>query len=422
VGVARISFVAVALLFGIAYAIVTPPFEVPDEVGHYWRASSIVYGYVTPGRTIMPRGFANIVLVLWTPDRTRHMTADRMRSARSLPLEPNTPVLVRTPPYYSPAAYVPQIAAAAGARVSRMRPFYGFYAGRLATLIVSIVMVLFASVIAPEFRDHFHVVALLPMSLFLFGSWSADAMTIVVAFLTSAFILRAFAGNVSIAGIVGSSLWLALCKPSYALLSFLALLIPTKRRVLVPLVLVVVIGGSLVSASLTISTAVARPRSEIPVDAHAQLQFIKDNPLRFARIIAHDFRANGFDYLKAMTGRFGLYELNPPIAVTALLLIMIAAIGLLNGAALPTHLRVAVVIIVAVIWLSILTYLYITSSIAGGTMIEGTQGRYILPVLPLMMAAIRIPALRFRVPYVAIIGIAAVANAIGIAALVHRYW
>jgi len=49
------AFAAVGLLFGIAYTLITPPFEVPDEVGHYWRASSIAYGYIATPRPQMPR-------------------------------------------------------------------------------------------------------------------------------------------------------------------------------------------------------------------------------------------------------------------------------------------------------------------------------------------------------------------------------
>jgi len=420
--VARITFAAVALVFGIAYALVTPPFEVPDEVGHYWRASSIAYGFVATGRTMMPHGFADLVWVLWTPDRTRHMTADRMSTARGVMLEPGKRVPLRTPSYYSPAAYVPQIAAAAAARIIGLRPFYGFYLGRLATLFASIAIIIFAGAIAPDFRDHFHAAALLPMSLFLFGSWSADAMTIAAAFLTSAVILRAFSGRVSIFAIIAASFWLALCKPSYALISLLALLIPEKLRLLVPLLLIVVIGASILSASLPMSTAVALPRPDLPVDAHAQLQFIRDDPFRFVQIIMHDLRANGVDYLESMTGRFGLYELKLPIGVTALLLIMLAAVGVMNGASLPVRVRISTFAIIGAIFSAILTYLYITSSIAGGRTIEGTQGRYILPVLPLAMACMRVPAIGVRVPHTVIIAVAAVANAIGIAVLVHRYW
>lgn len=416
------AFAAIALVFGLAYALVTPPFEVPDEVGHYWRASSIAYGFVTNPRPLMPRGFGVIVYALWTPDRTRHMTTERLRLARGVMLEPQVRGPVHAHTFYSPAAYLPQILAAFIARVASIRPFFGFYLGRLLTLLMSILVASVAGVIAPTFRDHVHAVSLLPMSLFLFGSWSADAMTISAAFLVSSLIVAAFDGDVRMKSIIAASFWLSLCKPSYSLLSLLALLIPARRRRDAILLLLTIVFGSMLSASVTMSTAIALPRPDLPVDSHAQLRFIRDSPARFVQVLVNDLRRNGFDYLRAMTGRFGLYDVVAPVVVPVVLLLLLAAIGLMNGPSLRPRVRIAICALTAAILVGILAYLYITSSIAGGTTIEGTQGRYILPILPLFLCVLRIPRLRIFVPYGAILAVTGIANGFCIALLVHRYW
>ena len=74
------------------------------------------------------------------------------------------------------------------------------------------------------------------------------------------------------------------------------------------------------------------------------------------------------------------------------------------------------------VWLATLTYLYLTSSIAGGDVIEGTQGRYILPMLPALLATLRIRAVRVPVPAFVIYAIAIVANVMGIRVLLQHYW
>ncbi len=430
----HISFAAVALFFGTAYALITPPFEVPDEVGHYWRASSIAYGHVGGGRPLVPRGFRILVWALWTPERGRHLTAEKMRLARGVQLEPEVPVSLRTPTYYSPVAYLPQACTALVTRIAAVRPFFGFYAGRLATLLASIAFILLATWIAPQFRDHFHAVALLPMSLFLFASWSADAMTIVSAFLVTALLLRAILrgtpmSRLEMISLICAAAWLSLCKPSYFLIAVLALTIPhyrfgpaVRRFSFVGIFLLVVIAAATLSVWLTMSTAVAFPRSDLPVDAHAQLRFIADDPMRFAGVVAHDLRTSGVDYIKAMTGRFGLYDVNLPTGVTLVLLAMLAAVGLMNGPSLPAGVRIVTLIVAAAIFAGILTYLYVTSSIAGGTTIEGTQGRYILPILPLALSAMRIARIPPHVPHAAIVIIAVGANAVAIFVLIHRYW
>jgi len=417
-----LTFAAVALLFGVAYVLITPPFEVPDEVGHFWRASSIAYGFVANPRPIVPRGFGIIIYALWTPDRTQHMTAERLRLARGVMLEPDVRGPIHPYSFYSPAAYVPQIMAAFVARIARIRPFYAFYMGRFAALMASILIIAIAGEITPAFRDHLHAVSLLPMSLSLFGSWSADAMTIAAALLTSSLIVGGLEGSVRMKRIVGSSLWLALCKPSYALLSLLALLIPNKRWRDVLLLLVAIVGGSALSVWMTMSAAVASPRPDIPVDSHAQLQFMREHPLHFLNIVVNDLRANGVDYVKAMTGRFGLADVAPPAAATVALLVMLGAVGLFNGPSLRPAARAAICAISAAIFFAILTYLYMTSSIAGGTTIEGAHGRYILPLLPLILCVLRTGRLTFSVPYGAIVAIAGAANVVCIAVLIHRYW
>ena len=139
-------------------------------------------------------------------------------------------------------------------------------------------------------------------------------------------------------------------------------------------------------------------------------------------VLMDDLHANGWDYARAMTGRFGLYDVQPPSAVSTVILILLVAIGLFNGPALPLRLRLAISVIAIAIFTAILTFLYVTWSVAGGTTIEGMQGRYLLPIVPLFLTVFRIPRLRFSVPYTVIIVVATVANAVCIAVLIHRYW
>src|SRR5206468_11447803 len=90
-------------------------------------------------------GFRIIVWALWTPERGRHLTAEKMRLARGVQLEHRVRVPLRTPAYYSAAAYLPQIGTALITRAVGARPFFGFYAGRLATLFASVAFILLAA-------------------------------------------------------------------------------------------------------------------------------------------------------------------------------------------------------------------------------------------------------------------------------------
>jgi len=427
--VRTIAFAVIALGFGAAYALRTPAFEVPDVVAHYWRATAAAYGHVVIGeRVALPRGYRVIVWALTLTPEDRRVTSERLRKARGVMLQDELRDPTPVAGLYSPATYVPQIVAAAVSRAASVRPYVSFFAGRLATLLFCVVAVALVCRTAPAFRAHFEAVALLPMALFLFGSWSADALTIVAAFLTSALLLRVIPSDArnplprrELVALVAAVAWLSFCKPPYVLIALLVLAAPVSRR-FVALVIAVMIAGTIASSAMTMSgMEMPSPRYR-PIDARAQLRFVASDPLHFAGVIAHDTRNNSSDYIESMTGRLGRYELKLPRWTTALLLLMLVAVGVSCGPPLPPLTRLLIVAIAIAIWLATLTYLYLTSSIAGGDVIEGTQGRYLLPLLPLLLATLRIRAVRVPMPAMAVHAIAIVANAVGIGVLLRHYY
>jgi uncharacterized membrane protein len=434
------AFAVIALAFGAAYALITPAFEVPDEVGHYWRATAAAYGHVVVGKRVpLPRGYRVIVWAMGLTPDDNHVDADRLRRARGVMLQDDYRDPTPIGGLYSPATYAPQIAAAAVSRALRVRPFYQFFAGRLATLVFCVIAVALICRAAPEYAALIETAALLPMALFLFGSWSADALTIVAAFLTSALLLRRvipsrgdgeespgtlqgiprFARN-DIA-IVLAVAWLSFCKPPYVFMALLVVAAPVPRR-FVALVMAVMAAGTIASSAMTMTAMTTPGERTRPIDTRAQLRFIAAEPLHFAYVIAHDFRLNARDYVESMTGRLGRYELKLPQWCTLLLLAMLAAVGMTCGPPLPPRARLLIWAIVAAIWLATVTYLYLTSSIAGGDVIEGTQGRYLVPLLPLMMATLRIRRLRVPMPAMAVYAIAIVANVVGLLVLFRHYY
>lgn len=409
-------FALIALVFGAAYALKTPAFEVPDEVAHYWRATAAAYGHVVVGaRVALPRGYRVIVWALTlTPDAPR-VTPERIRNAKGVMLQDEYRDATPVAGLYSPATYVPQIVAAAVARAAKVRPYFSFFAGRLATLVFCVAALVF--ICRGPFRAHFLAVALLPMSLFLFGSWSADALTIVAGFLVTALLLQ----RVDDTAVLAAVAWLSLCKPPYVLLALLVLAVPAQRK-FKALVIAVMIAGTMAASAMTMTgMEMPNPRYR-PIDTRAQFRFVAADPLHFLAVLAHDTRLNGRDYLESMTGRLGRYELKLPRWTTWMLWLLLLAVGVTCGPPLPLRARLLMWAIAIAVWLATLTYLYLTSSIAGGDVIEGTQGRYILPMLPALLATLRVRALCIPLPAVVIYAVAIVANVMGIRVLLAHYW
>src|SRR6266571_2245536 len=104
-------FVAVALLLGLAFTFVTPPFEVPDEQNHFWRMLAVGRGQLLPTRgpdsTVVAKSTQNFV---WVLSRTepRETLAQKMRIAASLPYDGALGGTVRFAAWYTPLPYVAQ--------------------------------------------------------------------------------------------------------------------------------------------------------------------------------------------------------------------------------------------------------------------------------------------------------------------------
>src|SRR5437764_6793120 len=102
----RRTVIALAAVLGVAYAVLTPPFEVPDEVFHFWRPLVIAAGQLMPQRRgapdagAVPLGAQNLVFVMTAQKRGETYTREQMDLAMRSPLEPARLKTVRFPAWY----------------------------------------------------------------------------------------------------------------------------------------------------------------------------------------------------------------------------------------------------------------------------------------------------------------------------------
>jgi len=409
-------FVAAALLIGIAYVFVTPPFEVPDEQNHFWRGLAIGNGQLLPkyglDATPIVKSTQNFV---WVVARTepRETRAQKLRVLASLPYDGTAAGTVRFAAWYTPLPYAAQSLIAA----LPLRPAILFYGGRIANLALAIVLIALAIGAAPQYGNVIAAAALLPMSMYEFASWSADAATIALAWLFTALLLVP-PRRVWLVSLTGFAM--ALCKPAYFLIALLVLVLPFRWRQRFAILRATLVGTGL--AVLAASFGAYNPRPGLPVDAGAQLRCIGANPIHFASVAIHDAATNGRFYIEEMIGRFGANEikLSPFIITTEIILLL--AVALTCGAELRARVRVSALAIVTMTIAGILLSQYLIWSVVCGDVIEGVQGRYFLEILPLFLAAIALPRIRALVSPWVVVGVAAICNAAALLTLVHRYW
>lgn len=430
-------FVMVSAIAGVLYAITTPPFRVPDEVGHFWRGFSIADGhFVVPasnGRTMvpLPEGVRTLVFVMSPNGGEGRVTRERFRTAWELPMLRKFAAPVAFPAVYTAIAYAPQSLAAFTGDAAGLHPLLIFYFGRLANLAAFIFIIACAIHIAPFGKPIFCAAALLPMTLYLAASWSPDAMAIASAFLFSALLLRASHRTAMIsrnetAALALSGALVGLCKPGYSLIALLVLAVPParalgrRRAAVVAIVLIATLGG--VAFSVWNARLAFTPRVDIAVNPLQQWECIESDPLRFAGIALRTFRANAIEYAGQMIGRLGMLDVRLPSVVFLGEMVLLGICALAAGGRARAGVRVICAVIAIAISAGIAVTLYTTWTPGCAAMVEGVQGRYFLPVLPLVLIVVSAPLLRERFAQVAVLVTAALGNGAALIILASRYY
>ncbi|MCB0667091.1 MAG: DUF2142 domain-containing protein, partial [Saprospiraceae bacterium] len=237
-------FILTGAIFGSLMLVLTPPFQVPDEVNHFYRAYQIVdggfkaeqYQFRLGGE--VPRSLIKVadpfLELRWQMNRKTTFSA--ISKQMSIPLEPDNTTFIDFPntALYNPVSYLPQILPIFILKQLNAPPLLIFYGTRIFTLAVWVVCIGFLIRSLVAFKWLFTMLALLPMTVYMSMGVSADVMTNLVAFLFVGFILNQRAktkalGRQEFLKMVLFVFLLASAKVVYIALVFLFLLIPSGR-------------------------------------------------------------------------------------------------------------------------------------------------------------------------------------------------
>lgn len=421
-------FVVAGLCAVVAFTFVTPPFQVPDEVGHFWRAESIAYGTILPRMSPagaageLPKDLAALVHVFWKNTGNVRITGDDFHRARWVRIEGENPVPVRYPAGYTPVPYVPQILAALVARATHAIPLVTFYLGRLFNALAYVGIVALAIRIAPLLRWLFAAAALLPMATYLAASWSPDSMTIALSFLFTAALLRGVKTSGDLAFVATTGAVAGLCKPAYFLIALLALVVPVARARWRVIILWATAAG-VALAMWNAARAFAPARPGVRIDASEQIDCIRHDPSVFLDAIVHEARLHGYEYAEQGVGRLGLLDVRLPslIVPTELLLLLLCAWS--GTAAVFMRVRLIALLLVVATIAGIALSSYVGWTAVCARQIDGIQGRYFLPIVPLLLAVISAPVLRREtIAAIAVLGVSAIANAAALVTVITHYY
>lgn len=395
--------VAVAMLvFGIAYAGLTPPGAVPDEAAHLARiiriADGAPFGHGEgrrfPDIHAMYGPFANYL------SNRAPFQAARLRAqvARPLPCERVTTALPHGADGYSPIHYV--VAALAFRATCAAGGSFGMflYLARGLDLLLATVLVVQGVRIAGRGRWALAAVSLLPMALFQMASISADSLALALAFAWIGLISGLADGRVdprrARAWLAVLAAALALAKPGTAwVLAGLLLCGGAWRaagRPFVPAVLAYVVVPGVVHAAL--ATFAAGEALVLPgVDPAHNAAMLATEPGAVLAKILHSYTGAPLRVLYERTvGVLGWLDV--PLAGWAYTLAAAVLVATLCAGvpgrrpAAARHAIPVAMLLAAVSMLLVALPLFIYWTPSGAPAVAGIQGRYMLATLAFVLA------------------------------------
>jgi uncharacterized membrane protein len=403
-------FLIIAIPVSTVFALITPPLQVPDEGSHFYRTYEIAEFNFLKQEHSTPVSILKLDSVF---GRLHFMSGQKTSMAEisnhfGTKLEPRKRAATSPPNFTLP--YLPQALGVFIGKIFSSSPLTLMYLGRIFNLLISILVMFFAIRIIPQFKWIFLLLALMPKTLFLFGSLSYDSLTISLSFLTIAvFFYYAFACERNLnfkdlAIIAFLVLLLLFCKPPYFLLGLLFFFIPPKKFGHLYKYIMISAGVAVIALLIlkvvpaTLNYMAAKDTVQQVQSAVAGEELPLFRPDEQIRNILNDIPAylklivkSGFDLhrdyiVESFFGYLGWIDVLLPDMLTYsyLMLILLCALVLSGeNVNLGIMKKSLLFLLLVATFIAIQTAMYVYATRPGRDHVFGVQGRYFIPMAPL---------------------------------------
>lgn len=294
-----------------------------------------------------------------------------------------------------------------------------FYLGRLGSGVFYSLCVIMAIKLTPVGKSVFTVAALLPMSLHLAASYSYDSGIIALSFLLIAVALRLHYGDEAVTPqeMITAIILAAAVTPLkvvYAAIVFLLLIVPSRRfdSARSALIFKVVICASCIAsfalirlssvASLAASSSGGLDERLGEVGHYYTLSQLLSNPVATLGLLFRTIDNLGDFYLLSMFG-YSLGQLQgnlqfPFFFVVGMLIVCLISAQRteMEGMGFSPGIRILFITIASLCLLGLMISMALGWTFDTENVIQGVQGRYLLPVLPLLLMCFRSTRLRIE--------------------------
>ena len=406
------------LLIGFFYIIVVPPFQVPDSPNHFFRTYQLATGHLSPVQEnnsvggFVPKSFHQFqeTFTQFRYNPYHKMEKNVLRETRNIELKESDKVFMHFPntAVYSPISYIPQVMVMRIGLWLNLGPYFIFYLVKIVSFLTWMVMIRVVFYFLPIKKKLFAVLLLLPMSLFINSSISADMMInglswMYIALVFNSALIRETISLRRIAVLLILITLIGLAKLVYIPIVLLLLLIPfskfggkLKMGVVVLLSLLVGFGsaGAWKSKIDTFYTSYLNYnpdfRDDVTLgyraDMNLQMDYIKTNKVKTIGVFVTSYFREFDDMMTGYIGNLGWNRFKMPswFVLLAYCIILIFAIGN-SGDVFFLSVKQKIILLVVIGFTTILIMLsqYLTWNPVGNDKLWPLMGRYFTPVYPM---------------------------------------
>jgi uncharacterized membrane protein len=413
------AFVIFGLLATGLLAINIPPFQNPDEFSHFNRAAQLADGGIVGTRYSTDNGGVmesvegglidpailkagkpfeaipfhaerRVVRADWMPNV--HWSDDRA-------MEP-FPGTARYPPHF----YVPAAIGIILGRASNMTVVQSFMLSRLLTGMAAVAVGALAIVCAGSAAPWIYAIMTLPMSLSLIASTSQDALLLACSALAGAALFRLLRspgaqGEKIIIGVSVLLGMIAMARPPYGALAILPLGATKTSWRWRSAAAAITVALTVAWSTFVASTVLTNAGAAVGANPHAQLTLLYQDPMRVLTVGWNTVTQYWPIYLQGFIGNLGWLDTPLPSRYLTLAecMIGVAALTTMLGSKGEPVNATGRTIIGAGLLLSagaLFGILYVTWTAPGYPVVQGVQGRYLLPLA--LAGVVLLPRIDFK--------------------------
>lgn len=404
-------FLFFSIPFGLIFVFLIPPLGGTDEIAHYQRITSIAYNQLLNAPVMVSSAFTDFIQYgndfFYKPKPAIlsffYSTEDWQKARQIHEIGKQSFLSPKSTTIYNPCVYIPQILTFYLGILLGLTPLCILYLARLSGLVTGIALTVMAIRRMPSHKYALCALSLLPTISFFRSLVSADALTEGLSFLFIATILSEITPQEKITKknifyLAATAFILAQCKSAYFLLPLLALAIPLRRfptyhSYITNMILITVPGiiANIAWIALMKQTyfhGASYPTPGGNVNPDIQMAYIIHYPIGFFKVILTTISTAPFllSLLETVADVGPGYYL--PTLFSIMLTCFFVTVLIFDKHPIVRYTNLARLLSTGIFFgtiLLIMTMLYVQWT--GSTLpeIKGFQGRYLYPILPLLL-------------------------------------